>query len=121
MSLENYPGNEHTVVYEERMMVGYRHFDTDHIEPDYEFGFGLSYSEFRFSDLKLNENEITFTVENISDVDGEEVAQVYVEYPWDSWNSRPLHELRAFKKVPVPVRFMSAIPPEIFRSVLKKR
>ena len=99
----------------------YRHFDTDHIEPDYEFGFGLSYSEFRFSDLKLNENEITFTVENISDVDGEEVAQVYVEYPWDSWNSRPLHELRAFKKVPVPVRSMSAIPPEIFRSVLKKR
>ena len=30
-SLENYPGNEHTVVYEERMMVGYRHFDTNHI------------------------------------------------------------------------------------------
>jgi len=56
------------------MMVGNRHFDTNHIEPDYEFGFGLSYSEFRFSDLKLNENEITFTVENISDVDGEEVA-----------------------------------------------
>ena len=111
MSLENYPGNEHTVVYEERMMVGYRHFDTNHIEPDYQFGFGLSYSEFRFSDLKLNENEITFTV----------VAQVYVEYPWDSWNSHPLHELRAFKKVPVPVRSMSAIPPEIFRSVLKKR
>ena len=101
-SLENYPGNEHTVAYEERMMVGYRHFDTNHIEPDYEFGFGLSYSEFRFSDLKLNENEITFTVENISDVDGEEVAQVYVEYPWDSWNSHPLRELRAFKKVFVP-------------------
>ena len=35
-------------------------------------------------------------------MDGEEVAQVYVEYPWDSWNSHPLHELRAFKKVFVP-------------------
>lgn len=101
-SLENYPGNEHTVVYEERMMVGYRHFDTNHIEPDYEFGFGLSYSEFRFRDLVLKDNELTFIIENVSDTDGEEVAQVYVEYPWDSWNSHPLHELRAFRKVFVP-------------------
>ena len=103
-SLENYPGNEHTVVYEERMMVGYRHFDTNQIEPDYEFGFGLSYSEFRFRDLVLGEDELTFTIENVSGTDGEEVAQVYVEYPWDSWNSHPLRELRAFKKVFVPAR-----------------
>ena len=85
-------------------MVGYRHFDTNQIEPDYEFGFGLSYSEFRFRDLVLGEDELTFTIENVSGTDGEEVAQVYVEYPWDSWNSHPLRELRAFKKVFVPAR-----------------
>ncbi len=101
-SLENYPGDEHKVVYEERMMVGYRHFDTNHIEPDYEFGFGLSYSEFRFRDLVQEGSQLTFAIENVSDVDGEEVAQVYVEFPWDSWNSHPLHELRAFQKVFVP-------------------
>lgn len=101
-SLENYPGDEHKVVYEERMMVGYRHFDTNQIEPDYEFGFGLSYSEFQFDNLALEGDKLTFTIENVSDIDGEEVAQLYIEFPWDSWNSHPLHELKAFKKVLVP-------------------
>lgn len=101
-SLATYPGNEHVAVYEERMMVGYRHFDTNHIEPNYEFGFGLSYSDFRFRDIVLEDMELTFTIDNVSDVDGEEVAQVYVEFPEDSWNSHPLHELRAFQKVFVP-------------------
>lgn len=95
-------GNEHTVVYEERLMVGYRHFDTNHVEPNYEFGFGLSYSDFRFHDLSLEDMKLTFTIDNISDVDGEEVAQVYVEFPEDSWNSHPVRELRAFKKVFIP-------------------
>lgn len=101
-SLENYPGNGHTVVYEERMMVGYRHFDTARIEPEYEFGFGLSYSEFHFGDLRAEGDELCFSIENVSDRDGEEVAQVYTEFPKDSWNSHPLRELRAFRKVFVP-------------------
>lgn len=101
-SLEYYPGDRFKVVYEERMMVGYRHFDTNHLEPAYEFGFGLSYSEFKYSNLSLQENKLTFEIENVSDVDGEEVAQVYVEFPDNSWNSHPLRELKAFKKVMVP-------------------
>ena len=101
-SLENYPGDRFKVVYEERMMVGYRHFDTNHVEPEYEFGFGLSYSEFRYSNLSLDDNELKFQIENVSDADGEEVAQVYVEFPDNSWNSHPLRELKAFKKVRIP-------------------
>ena len=101
-SLENYPGDRFKVVYEERMMVGYRHFDTNHVEPAYEFGFGLSYSEFRYSNLSLYDNELKFQIENVSDTDGEEVAQVYVEFPENSWNSHPLRELKAYKKVRIP-------------------
>lgn len=101
-SLENYPGDGHKVLYEERQMIGYRHFDTNHIEPDYEFGFGLSYSRFIFRDLVLEENTLKFVIENISDIDGREVAQVYVEFSETSWNSHPVRELRAFRKVFIP-------------------
>lgn len=101
-SLEHYPGDRNKVVYEERMMVGYRHFDTNHVEPAYEFGFGLSYSEFKYSNLSFNNYELKFIIENTSDVDGEEVAQVYVEFPETSWNSHPLRELKAFQKIWIP-------------------
>lgn len=40
-------------------------------------------------------NDVLMDIIRVSDVDGEEVAQVYVEYPWDSWNIHPLRELRA--------------------------
>ena len=101
-SLKNYPGDRHKVVYKEQLMVGYRHFDTSHIQPDYEFGFGLSYSEFEYSDITLEENELSFTLSNISEVDGEEVVQVYVEFPDTSWTSHPKQELKAFQRVFVP-------------------
>ncbi len=101
-SLKNYPGDGYKVVYEERMMVGYRHFDTNNVEPEYEFGFGLSYSDFQYSDLTLEGEILCFTIKNTSNFDGEEIAQVYVEFPKNSWSSHPLRELRAFKKVMVP-------------------
>lgn len=103
-SLKNYPGDEYKVVYAERLMVGYRHFDTNNITPEYEFGFGLSYSEFIYSDLQLDGDELSFTISNISDRDGEETAQIYIEFPDNSWSSHPARELRAFKKVYVPAR-----------------
>ena len=101
-SLENYPGDEFKVVYREQLMVGYRHFDTNHIEPEYEFGFGLSYSEFVYRDLETDGDRLSFVIENISEYDGEEVAQVYISFPKNSWTSHPDKELRAFRKVFVP-------------------
>lgn len=98
-SLENYPGDGYKVLYAEQMMVGYRHFDTNQIQPEYEFGFGLSYSEFKYRNLVLEGNEISFDITNVSDRDGEEVAQIYIEFPEQSWVSHPKQELKAFQKV----------------------
>ncbi|OUP81272.1 hypothetical protein B5F07_18115 [Lachnoclostridium sp. An169] len=101
-SLENYPGDGYKVKYEEGLMVGYRHFDTNHIEPEYEFGFGLSYSAFEFANPELDGNTLSFDITNISDRDGEETAQVYIEFPRESWTSHPAQELKAFEKVQIP-------------------
>lgn len=116
-SLKNYPGDGHKVVYEERQMVGYRYFDINYIEPDYEFGYGLSYSEFLFRNLVIKGNVLEFTIENISDIDGREVAQVYVEFPNTSWNSHPNRELRAFKKVFVPAHMEVKVEIELMENI----
>jgi beta-glucosidase len=92
--------------YKEGVLVGYRWYDTKKIEPLYAFGHGLSYTTFKFSDLKLSTKElhgnqnlsVTFALTNTGDVDGAEVAQLYVQDP-ESSVVRPLKELKGFKKV----------------------
>lgn len=101
-SPRNYPGDGFKVVYEEQLMVGYRHFDTNNIQPEYEFGFGLSYSEFEYSNLTLEGNTLSFDITNVSKRDGEEVAQVYMEFPEESWVNHPKQELKGFEKVMIP-------------------
>ncbi|MBQ8802696.1 MAG: glycoside hydrolase family 3 C-terminal domain-containing protein [Tyzzerella sp.] len=106
-SLDDIP-SEHTyrdegvMVYEERLNVGYRHFETHGIDVLYPFGYGLSYSRFKYSDLKVRVNEkdvdVSFWVENVSDVDGKEVVQVYVNEV-NPIVYRPIRELKAFDKV----------------------
>jgi len=64
-------------------MVGYRWFDDADIDPLFEFGYGLSYTEFDYSDLKIRQTdsttfEVSYKVTNIGDVAGKEVSQVYV-------------------------------------------
>ena len=112
-SMENYPGNGFCVHYAEQLMVGYRHFDTNKIEPDYEFGFGLSYSSFEYSDIALEGNTLSFRITNTSERDGEEVAQVYVEFPRESWVNHPKKELKAFKRVAVPAHSTKEIRIEL--------
>lgn len=101
----SFPGDE-TVTYKEGILVGYRWFDTKNIEPLYPFGYGLSYTNFEISDLKTNKEtyninnliEISFKMKNIGNVDGKEVAQLYVSNP-DSKVERATQELKGFKKV----------------------
>lgn len=101
----SFPGDE-TVHYAEGILVGYRWFDTKNIEPLYPFGYGLSYTNFEFSDLKTdkkvyNENdvvEVSFQIKNTGKVDGKEVAQLYISKP-NSTVQRALKELKGFKKV----------------------
>lgn len=101
----SFPGDE-IVEYKEGILVGYRWFDTKNIEPLYPFGYGLSYTDFEFSDFTTNKNnftedeiiEVSFTIKNIGDLDGKEVAQLYVSHP-NSSVERALQELKGFQKV----------------------
>lgn len=96
-------GWDSLVEYQEGIYVGYRHYCTRQKTVAFPFGFGLSYTEFTYSNLKLNssqfEGEITVTVDisNSGTVAGKEVVQVYIAAPAISMD-KPSHELRAFAK-----------------------
>lgn len=94
--------DEAVMVYEEGLNVGYRHFETNKVDVLYPFGYGLSYSDFQYSDLKVEvyetHVEVRVQVENVSDVDGKEVVQLYVNEV-NPVVYRPVRELKAFDKV----------------------
>ncbi len=95
-----YPGNDRIVEYKERFDVGYRYYDKHPEEILYPFGHGLSYTQFEYSDLKVNEEELTFefTLKNTGKYDGAEVCQLYVG-DCDANVVRPVKELKKFEKV----------------------
>ncbi|HEX8234511.1 MAG TPA: glycoside hydrolase family 3 C-terminal domain-containing protein [Abditibacteriaceae bacterium] len=101
-----YPGQDGTVRYDEGLLVGYRWFDTKNIEPLFPFGYGLSYTTFEYSNLKLapgntpNGPIVTaqFDIANTGTRDGSEVAQLYIHDDRSSL-PRPLQELKGFRKV----------------------
>jgi len=89
--------------YEEGIRIGYRGFDIDKIEPWIPFGFGLSYTTFAFSALKVEEAVpgkvvVSFTVRNTGSRNGAEVGQVYIT-PAPAPFPRPPKELKGFSKV----------------------
>ena len=90
-------------LYKESVFVGYRYTASADAKPRYPFGFGLSYTEFSYSDPEVfSENGKVFasvTVTNVGACRGAEVVQVYVANPSDSAVFRPKKELRAFEKV----------------------
>lgn len=94
------------VVYQEDIYVGYRYYDTFDVPVAYEFGYGLSYTNFQYSKLKLSStefnNEITVTVDikNTGNVSGSEVVQVYLSAP-DRKLEKPAEELIGFGKTRV--------------------
>lgn len=104
-SIGEFPGKAQ-VRYDEGIFVGYRYFSTYDVEPQFVFGHGLSYAEFRYNDIKVNlaeENEkinatVKFKVTNIGEKEGAEVAQVYVN-DVESSVKRPVIELKGFEKV----------------------
>lgn len=94
------------MTYSEGLYLGYRGYDKKHAKPLYPFGFGLSYTTFGYSDMKLSSNVLTpgatvdvkFTVTNKGDKAGFEVAQLYVQ-PVKPAVDRPEKELKGFTKV----------------------
>src|ERR1017187_7403011 len=105
-ALDAYPGKNGTVVYKEGLLVGYRWFDTKNIEPLFPFGHGLSYTQFKYSNLNLVPAHdasgppmtVEFELANTGSRAGAEVAQIYVQEASPSL-PRPLKELKGFKKV----------------------
>ena len=88
--------------YTEGIFVGYRHYDKKNIAPLFPFGHGLSYTNFTYSDLKIKKKGckqlVTFNVQNTGNVDGAEVAQLYLKDVKAS-EDRPEKELKNFEKV----------------------
>ncbi|RZJ69465.1 glycoside hydrolase family 3 C-terminal domain-containing protein [Flavobacterium sp.] len=90
------------VSYKEGLDLGYRFYDKSQTKPQFPFGFGLSYTTFEYSDLKIDESSkglvlVTFKIRNAGKFDGAEVAQVYVSQE-KSPVERPLKELKGFCK-----------------------
>ena len=93
-----FPATERNSEYREAQYIGYRYYDSSKVRVQYPFGFGLSYTEFSYSDLKISKNGVKVIIQNTGKYDGEEVVQLYVGLP-DAVVFRPEKELKGFKKV----------------------
>ena len=93
-----FPGKKQNAEYREGLYVGYRYYETANKAVRYPFGYGLSYTTFAYSDLKVNADKVTFTLTNTGSVAGAEIAQLYVAKP-DAAVFRPAKELKGFAKV----------------------
>ncbi|RPI22688.1 MAG: glycosyl hydrolase, partial [Acidobacteria bacterium] len=102
----NYPGSDMTVEYAEGIYVGYRYFDKKNVVPLFPFGYGLSFTSFEYSDLRLLPEkaskgqavDVTLTLRNTGTREGTETVQLYVR-DVQSAMDRPEKELKAFRRV----------------------
>ena len=102
----NYPAGPVTSEHRESVYIGYRYYDKAQKDVLFPFGYGLSYTTFEYSNLKVSADSIkdtdtlkvSFTLKNTGNVDGAEVAQLYVADK-ESSIFRPVKELKGFKKV----------------------
>ena len=91
------------VIYEEGIYVGYRYYETFKVAPAYEFGYGLSYTSFEYSNLSLSSQKFTdklavaVDVKNSGKVAGKEVVQLYLSAPANKLD-KPVAELKGFAK-----------------------
>jgi len=117
-SERTFPGVNHKVYYEEGIYVGYKHYDKENIEPLFPFGFGLSFTEFKFEEVVVNKDslisidddlEISVKLTNVGSRAGSEVIQIYSE-DVNSSIDRPKRELVGFEKVflnPIETKFVN--------------
>ncbi|WP_321320994.1 glycoside hydrolase family 3 C-terminal domain-containing protein [Labilibaculum sp.] len=102
----SYPGDSINQYYKEDILVGYRWHDTKKIKPLFAFGYGLSYTGFKISDLTTDKQiyskgdkiKVNCLLANTGEVKGAEVVQIYIGKP-KSKVERALKELKGFKKV----------------------
>ena len=102
----HYPGENLQVEYAEGIYVGYRYFDKQKVEPLFPFGYGLSYTKFDYSDLKVSPNklspgkpvEVSLRLRNSGSRAGAEVVELYV-HDGHSSVDRPIKELKGFRRI----------------------
>jgi len=107
----NYPGDNSSVRYGEGIFVGYRYYDKKNVAPLFPFGHGLSYTEFKYKNLRLSAKSVTpnqtlrvkVDVTNTGKIAGGEIVQLYV-HDVKSTFARPERELKAFEKVELKPR-----------------
>ena len=96
-------GTKMEVVYEEGIYVGYRYYNTFNVKTAYDFGFGLSYTNFNYTNLKLSSKtfdgsiKASVTITNMGKVAGKEVVQLYLSAPAKNID-KPSEELKGFAK-----------------------
>jgi beta-glucosidase len=106
-SAKTFPGepadNPINAVYKEGIYVGYRYYDTFKVPTAYEFGYGLSYTQFKYSDIQLssrefqNEMTVKLTVKNTGKAAGKETVELYLHAP-NVEIDKPVQELKGFAK-----------------------
>ena len=101
---EKYPGVAENVYYKEGVLVGYRWYDANGIEPAFGFGHGLSFTDFAYSGLAVTPARdggaaVHFVVHNVGARSGSDVAQIYVGLPAVAGLVQPPKALKGFQKV----------------------
>jgi len=105
-SYNRFPGSVKSVEYRESIYVGYRYYDKRNLDVCFPFGFGLSYTQFEYSDIKLSKKsmkdtssvDVSFKVKNTGKTAGAEIVQLYVKDN-ESTVFRPEKELKGFRKI----------------------
>lgn len=91
-------GKTKDALYEEGIYIGYRYCEKAGKNVRFPFGYGLSYTNFSYSDLEVKDNIVNVKVTNIGNMTGAEIVQMYIAAPKKGIH-RPLRELKGFKKV----------------------
>lgn len=110
----NFPGNRENVCYQEGVFIGYRYYDKKKMDVLFPFGYGLSYTDFTYSNMKVTVNGknatdvdviketdeiiVSADITNTGNCDGAEIVQLYIKNPV-VYEIRPEKELRDFAKV----------------------
>lgn len=110
----NFPGNREKVCYQEGVFIGYRYYDKKKMDVLFPFGYGLSYTDFTYSNMKVTVNGknaadvdviketdeiiVSADITNTGNCDGAEIVQLYIKNPV-VYEIRPEKELRNFAKV----------------------
>ncbi|MCT4542165.1 MAG: glycoside hydrolase family 3 C-terminal domain-containing protein [Vallitalea sp.] len=97
-----YKGSQKQVSYNESIFVGYRYYDKKELDVLFPFGYGLSYTNFEYSDFNIVTNKehysISCNIKNTGQYDGFEVVQIYVGLN-ENREIQPIRQLKYFEKI----------------------